>query len=185
MGDTNKLCLGAGALYLDNVDVGFLKGNVELTYTREKVGFKPANELGEVKRWIISEGATLRATVAELKPANLRLALGINEAIGSSQSYPAYDPSSFSAGADDSFDVIHFGGSKVVDELALRFEHTKADTSEKIILVLYKVVATPEITIPFAEEEVILHDMAFEALHDTSRAAGDQLGFVAEQVQGA
>lgn len=184
MGDTNKLCLGAGTLYLDNVDVGFLKGNVELTYTKTKVGFKPANYLGDVKRWIIDEGVTLRATVAELKAANLRLALGINEAVGASQSFPAYDPTSYSEGASDSFDVLHFGGSKVVDELALRFEHTKADTSQKIILVLYKVVATPEITIPFAEEEVILHDMAFEALHDTTRDAGDQLGFFAEQVQG-
>jgi hypothetical protein len=125
----------------------------------------------------------LRATVAELKTANLRLALGINDAVLSSSSYPAYDPTSFSA-AGASYDILHFGGSKDVDELNLRFEHTKADTDRKIVVVMYKVVAMPEITIPFSEEEVILHDMAFKALHDTSRSEGDQMGFVAEQVTG-
>ncbi len=181
MGDTQKVTLGAGTLYLDNVDVGFLKGNVELAYARQIVPFKPAAEMGTVKQFVISESAVLTATTAEFKAANLRLAMGLNEAVGASQSFPAYDPTSYSAGSQ-SFDVMHFGGSRVQDELNLRFEHTRPSDSLKIVLVLYKVNASPEIAIPFSEEEVNMHDMVFTALHDTSRSAGDQMGFWAEQV---
>lgn len=181
MGDTNKVTLGAGDLYLDNVNVGFLKGNVELTYRRDKVEFKPSNELGVVKEFIVGEGAGLRASVAEFKAANLKLALGIAESIGASQSYPAYDPTSYSPPSSASYDVLKFGGAKTTDEKALRFEHTRAD-GKTIIVVLYKVLAEPEITVPFSEEDVCMHDMAFKALHDTARSAGDQLGFIAEQV---
>ena len=183
MGDTNKVTLGAGTLYLDNVDVGFLKGNVELAYSRDKVGFKPASEMGIVKEFVIGESAILTASLAEFKAANLRLAMGLNEAVGASQSFPVYDPSSYTPGASASFDVMKFGGSKVTDELSLRFEHTRPSLNTVIILVLYKVVASPEIAIPFSEETINMHDIRFTALHDTGRAAGDQLGFWAEQVQ--
>jgi len=32
---------------------------------------------------------------------------------------------------------------------------------------------------------VILHDISFDALIDSDRAAGDQMGFIADQVQGS
>jgi len=188
MPDVNKVTLGNGQLYIDGVNVGYLKGNVEFTYGREMVDFKPANEMGVVKKFVISEHASLKASLAELKVANLRLAMGINEAVGASQSFPADEGSpsgaSYIPDASASFDVMTFGGKKTVNELPIRFEHERPDGKE-VVIVLYKCVANPEITIPFDEENVILHDLTFDALVDSDRTAGDQIGFIADQVQGS
>jgi len=188
MSDVNKVALGNGTLYIDGVDVGYLKGNVEFTYGRDIVGFKPSNETGIVKNFVTGEHASLKASIAELKAANLRLAMGINEAVGSSQSFPDYEGghggASYTPGDSASFDVLSLGGKKTVDEVSVRFQHERPDGKD-VIVVLYKCVANPEITIPFDEENVILHDIIFDALVDSDRTAGDQIGFIADQVQGS
>ncbi len=189
MGDVNQVTLGNGILYLNGVNVGYLKGNVELMYARDVVDFKPSNEMGPVKQFITGERVELKASTAELKAANLKLAMGIYEDISASQSFPAYEgaPDSGSYSADNSsasFDVLKFGGKKTTDEMPLRFEHERPNGKE-VVLVLYNVVAAPEITIPFTEEDVTLYDLVFKALHVTTRDAGDQIGFFADQVQGS
>lgn len=188
MSNVNKVTLGNGTLYINGVNVGFLKGNVEFVYGREMVDFKPANETGIVKKFVVSENASLKASLAELKTANLRLAMGISESISASQSFPADEGSpsggSYSPSASASFDVLKFGGSRTISETPIRFVHERPDGKD-IVIVLYKCVATPEITIPFDEENVILHDLSFDALIDSSRTAGDQIGFIADQVQGS
>jgi len=180
--DTTKVSLGSGTLYLNNVDVGHLKGAVEFTYNRAKVEFKPSNMLGIVKQFVITEEATLKASLAELKLANIKLAMGVSDSIVSSSSFPEYDPSSFSPPATASYDVLTIGGSKTVDEMSLRFEHTRPGTTNKIIIVLYNAVSMSELVIPFAEEEVILHDLIFKALSDADRTAGDRIGVIVDQV---
>ena len=141
-----------------------------------------------VKIFTTGESVQLRAQTAELKIANLKLAMGIAESAESSTSYPSYEggPSGggYSADADASFDVLSFGGKKTLDEMPLRFVHTRPNGKD-VVVVFYNAIALPEITIPFAEEEVTLHDLVFKALHVTSRTAGDQLGFIADQVQGS
>ncbi len=79
--DTTQVTLGSGTLYLNAVDVGHLKGDVVLTAEGEFVDFKPANMTGAVKRFVIRESAKLIAALAEIKLANLRLALGVTTAI--------------------------------------------------------------------------------------------------------
>jgi len=180
--DTEKVSLGSGTLYLNNVDVGHLKGDVEFTYTRGKVEFKPSNMLGIVKQFVITEEATLKASLAELKLANIKLALGVSDSIGSSQSFPEYDPSSFVAPSGASYDVLTFGGSKTVDEMSLRFEHIRPGTSKKIIIVLYNAVSMSEFTLPFHEEDITLHDLVFKGLSDADRSAGDRIGVIVDQV---
>jgi len=188
MADVNKVTLGNGTLYINGVDVGYLKGNVEFTYGRDMADFKPSNATGIVKKFMTGEHASLKASLAELKAANLRLAMGIYESVSASQSFPAYEGGptgdSYSPGASASFDVLTFGGKKTVSEVPIRFEHERPDGKD-VVVVLYKCVANPEITVPFDEENVILHDIAFDALTDTSRSAGDQIGFIADQVAGS
>lgn len=188
MADVTQITLGVGDLFINGINVGYLKGNVEFTYGRTTIDFKPANALGVVKQFVQSENVTLSASVAELNVANLRLAMGISEAISPSQSIPAFENSpsggSYVPSSGASFDVLSFGGSKVVSELPLRFVHTRPNGKD-IVIALYKCVATPEITIPFAEEDVILMPISFQALHITSRSVGDQIGWIADQVQGS
>jgi len=185
--DTTLVSLGSGTLYLNNTDVGHLKGDVEFSYIRGKVEFKPSNMLGIVKQFAINEAATLKASLAELKLANIKLALGVTTSIVESSSFPAYAASidSFSPPSGASYDVLTIGGSKTIDSMSLRFEHTRPGTSLKIIIVLYTAVSMTDLLIPFHEEDVILHDLIFKGLSDADRDEGDRIGVIVEQVQTA
>ena len=76
-----NITLGSGRLYINDVEVGFLKGDVEFVYQREKLDFKPSGALGPVIQHVIGENAELRASEAEFTVANLRLAMGIEAAL--------------------------------------------------------------------------------------------------------
>lgn len=182
--DTEQVTLGSGDLYLNNVLVGHLKGDVVFTAEGEFVDFKPAAMTGAVKRFVIRESARLTASLAEYKSANMRLALGMSTAVDGSTSYPANDPS-FSAPDSSSYDVVTFGGDKSVSEVVLRFEHTRPGTTKKIIVVFYQAVSNRLLNLPFHEEEINLSDVEWTALADSDRDAGDQMGFIADEVQQA
>ncbi len=182
MSDTTQVTLGSGVLYLNNVDVGHLKGDVVLTHEGTFVDFKPSNLTGIVKRFVISEVVKLTASLAEMKSANMRLALGVTTAIDGSQSFPEYDPSSFTATTSSSYDIINFGGDKTVSEVSLRFEHTRPGTTKKVVVVFYQSVSNRMLNLPFHEEDIILSDVEWMALADSTRTAGDQMGFIADEV---
>jgi len=185
--DTGKVTLGSGNLFLNGVDVGHLKGDVEFTYTAERVEFKPANMLNVVKVFKVGEDARLKASVAELKIANIKLAMGVTTTVGASQSFPSHvggSSCSYPLGEpvhSISYDVLTFGGSKAVAEMCLHFIHTRPDGKTFHIL-FYKSTSLSELTLPFHETEITLHDMTFKGLADAGRAEGDQVGFFAEQV---
>ena len=132
--NVEKLTLGGGDLYLNNVEVGYLEGDVTFSYERTVLDFKPANTLALVKRFIVGETATMKASLAELKLANLKLAMGVTTTIESDESFPAYDPSSYDPEAGASWDSMSFGGSKALDEMSLRFEHTRPDGDKVIVI---------------------------------------------------
>lgn len=82
--ETKRLPLGLGDLYLNNTFVGQLKGNVNLHYAVKYAYQKPGNLIADQKAERISEEVTLTAEVCELKLAQLRTALGINQAVTAS-----------------------------------------------------------------------------------------------------
>lgn len=76
MGTFNNVTLGNGALTYDGVDVGFLKGNVEYTYSYDILKFKtgaPLRLRGQITKELTS---TLKAGIAELSADNIAMALG-------------------------------------------------------------------------------------------------------------
>jgi hypothetical protein len=187
--DRNLTTLGGGELYLNNVDVGFLEGAVNLIYEGEAVDFMPNNKQGPIRKFKASERWRLTATMAEIKADNMRLALGHSTAISSSQSFPAFDPSSFSPAASSSWDVVNVGGDKSVNEVSLRFEHQRPkdqnNDEHKIVVVMYACVSNFNMNMPFDRATQTFTDVEFEALIQPARTAGDQMGFVAVQVQDA
>lgn len=78
-----RILLGHGDLYVNDVFVGQLKGSVNFTYTPGFAFARPGNMLADMKGVRVSEEAMIVAQVLELKPAQLRRAMGINEAIAS------------------------------------------------------------------------------------------------------
>ena len=78
--EPRRMPLGLGDLYLNNVFVGQLKGNVNL-HIQEKYAYaRPGNMIADVKADRIMEDMTLTAEVCELKFSQLRTAIGINQA---------------------------------------------------------------------------------------------------------
>jgi hypothetical protein len=184
--NTEKVTLGSGQLILNGIDVGHLKGTVSFEYTVERVGFKPANMLGDVKMFKVRANCVLRAQSAELKVANLKLAMGLTTSVDGSTSFPLYvgdgDACSYDVPAAESYDVLTFGGNKATDEMCLRFMHTRPDSSDTFHIVLYKAVCDGELNVPFIEDDITLYELAFRGLADEDRTAGDQIGVLVEQV---
>jgi hypothetical protein len=187
--DRNLTTLGGGEIYLNNVDVGYLNGAVTLISEGEPVDLMPNNQQGPIRRFKASERLRLTASLFQIQAANMRLAMGHSTAVSASQSFPAFDPSSFSPAASSSWDVVNIGGDKSVNEVSLRFEHQRPkdqnSDEHKVVVVMYSVVSNFNMTIPFDRTEISIGDVEFEALIQPTRAAGDQFGFVAVQVQDA
>ena len=182
--DTSNITLGSGRLYINDIEVGYLKGDVEFAYTREKLDFKPSGALAMVDRWIIGEAASLKASIAEFKAANLKLAMGggggeINSFTGN----PSYNPASFSGSASKTYDYLTFGGgTAVTTDLAIRFEHIRPKSGKLVVIILYKAVSSSDLALAFHDEDFNLTDVVFEGVMDTTRPAGDQMGMVVEQI---
>lgn len=179
--DVGKIILGTGRLWINNIEVGYLDGDVEFTYTREKLDFKPSGVLGPVAQFVISENAELRASVAEFKLANLKMALGVTTSIGSFSGNPSYNPASFVGGASH-FDYLKVGGSTTVDEdLAIRFEHIRPNSVKRVVVILYSAVSLSDLGLAFHKEDFNLMNVAFRGLANDARPVGDQIGMVIEQ----
>lgn len=177
--DKRNVTLGLGTLYVNNIDVGHLSGDVNLALQKETVDFTAADDLAPVTMFKVGEGATLSASIAELKLANLKLALGIDTAIASG-SYPANDPSSFVPPVGASYDTLAFGGSIEVPEYSIRFEHTRKN-GKKVIVVFFIAVSNKEFTLGFKKKEIVMTDITFQAMVDDTRPKGANLGFIVEQ----
>jgi len=179
--DVSKITLGTGDLYINDIDVGYLKGDVEFHYVREKLDFKPSGSLGPVASFVIGETAELRASEAEFKLENLKLALGIEEDLSSFSGDPSYNPASYDAG-DGVHKSLTFGGSTAIDDsLAIRFEHIRPETGKKVVVILYTAVSLSDLTLAFHEADFNLTDIAFRGMADTSRPKGDQIGMLLEE----
>lgn len=192
MADPTKLTLGTGTLFINGVDVGYLTGNVDFFYGRTLLDFTPGDATTKVKSFVTGEEVRLVAQSAEIDIQSLRLAMGLNESAENSTSFPSYEggPSgdAYTPHASASFDLQTFGGSRIISELPIRFEHEKPDGKD-IVIVLYECVATPDLTLSFIElagaSGVMNTPMSFEAQAVTGRAIGDQIGFIADQVMGS
>jgi len=64
--------------------------------------------------------------------------------------------------------------------MSLRFEHTRPD-GDKVIVIFYNAVSESKLDLSFKKDSITLFDLTFEALADSTRAEGDQLGVICEQ----
>jgi hypothetical protein len=175
--------VGSANLFINGVDVGHLKETIEFEYVREKLAFKPANTLGEVKAFAISERAEIRARSAELNLTNIRTALGMSDTtVTASTTLAAQTGScSYDPAAASSWDSLTFGGDKSEREMCVRVEHTRPN-GKIFVVTLYKAISMSELIVPFAEDEFTLYDLHFKALADVSRTSGDEIGIILDQV---
>lgn len=79
--EPKRLLLGDGDVYINNIWVGNLKGVVTFHDKETYAEQKPGNMLANVKAERISQEVMLDAEVCDFKLAQLRRALGMNEAL--------------------------------------------------------------------------------------------------------
>ena len=179
---TDLVTLGSADLWINGIDVGHIKGDVAFACQREYVGFKPANELGNVKYFRIREDFKITCVAAELRLANLKTALGVTTSITSSFVPTGCDNSlSFTVGLADKWDSLTFGGSKTIDDFPLKLEHTRPN-GNKVVILLYKAQVISNIDYSFQEEGISMQTLEFQGLTDTGRALGDRIGIIYEQI---
>jgi hypothetical protein len=179
---TENVTVGSANLFINGVDVGHLKETIEFEYVREKLAFKPANTLGEVVAYPITERCEIRARAAELNLTNIRRALGMSDTTVTPSTTMTYNEScSYTPAANSSWDSLTIGGDKSESEVCVRVEHTRPN-GKIFIMILYKAISMSELILPFAEDEFTLYDLHFKALADTSRTAGDEIGILFDQV---
>jgi hypothetical protein len=79
--EPKRLILGPGDIYINDVFVGNVKGAVEFKYNPTYAYQRPGNSIVDVKGERTAEEVTLKAKICDFKVAQLRRAMGINEAI--------------------------------------------------------------------------------------------------------
>jgi len=75
-GNTNNLSMGNGVLFINDVDCGYLKGDVNFKYNYSLEDFKTGNPQLLVERMAKELTSELTAPIAELSAANFAMALG-------------------------------------------------------------------------------------------------------------
>lgn len=76
-----RMLLGVGDIYINDVFVGNLKGSVTFNATRTYAYQRPGNNIADVKGEVTSEEVILTADIMDLKTTQLRRAFGIDEAV--------------------------------------------------------------------------------------------------------
>lgn len=84
--ESKRLLLGVGDLYINDVFVGNLKGNVTMKYNRKYAYQRAGNNLADQRGDLTDEELTLDAEICDLKLSQLRRAFGINQAVDTTSS---------------------------------------------------------------------------------------------------
>lgn len=181
MSETANIRFGGADLFMNGVNVGYLSGDVTLTYRRS--GFKMSPSGSSSQNLIAIGQAKLKAAAAEITCDNLRLALGLGGSIETSTGSLSYNPASYDvATSSTSWQGLTIGRESVgTTKFALRVEHTKVN-GKKVVLILYTALSVGNMDLPFGDGAVTLYDLEFVGVPDETRPQGDQIGLILEEV---
>ncbi len=82
--ESKRLLLGVGDLYINDVFVGNLKGQVSMKFNRKYAYQRAGNNLADQKGEVTDEELTLEAEVCDIKLSQLRRAFGVNQTVDTS-----------------------------------------------------------------------------------------------------
>jgi len=192
--NTADITLGIGVLEFGQYDdagvfttydyVGAIKGTFTATVTREVRPFESGRPLLTLKNEVLREMIEVTFTMAELRVANIRMALGGGLQTLSTSGATFLDSTGVAPKGDltDSVigvgvnDKITFGGQCDLLTFGLRFTHLKScNTGKRQIIEVYKANPTGRLAMAYAEEDWNQWEVTFRSIADTSRASGNQL----------
>ncbi len=161
-------------------DVGAVKANVTIEHQREVLPFETGRQLITIKQEVIRESVMFKATLAEVKLATVKMALGQADVFTSS--IPTFLDGSSTAPRGDlqagneaviSGELLKFGGLSTHAFIGLRFTHRKSDGTRQIFEA-YKASPMGNLTLPFNETDWNTFNVEFRLLADTTKVAGEQ-----------
>jgi hypothetical protein len=164
--------------------VGAIKGTLTATVTREVRFFETGRPLLRVKNEVLREMIEIVFTMAELRVANIKMALGGGVATLSTSGATFLDGTTVAPVGDltDSVigvgvnDLYTAGGQCDLLTHGLRFTHLKScNTGKRQILEIYKATSTGRLAMAFNEEDWNQWEVNFSSIADTSKAGGNQL----------
>lgn len=185
----NKISLGIGNIefgdYINDVfdsytDVGAIKAEVNIDIEREVLDFESGRPLVTIIQEVIREKVMVKATLAELNLATVKMALGQGN-IGSG-SIPTFldgtntalrgtlQPGKVAVGSGT---ILKFGGLPSHAYIGLRFTHSMA-SGKRNIFEAFKASPSGKLALPFRETDWNLYECEFRLLADTCRPAGEQ-----------
>lgn len=146
--DTNKFSFGPGIVYIGavgstpTIDIGAVKGDAELSITRQLLEVMQGSPQSLVAQYAIQESVGLKVTGIEWRLNNLALALGAGVTGGS--------------GANE---TLEFGGDMDVQSYAIRYLHIAPDGST-IDIQLFNAQGSGNIVVAMKEADI--HEISYE-----------------------
>lgn len=186
-----KITLGMGVLEIGEYDangsftvyrdLGAIKGEVEIGWTRNINVFKTGRPLVAIKEECTEEAVMLRCQLAEISLGNLKDALGAGTITSSvtpvfvdgTSIAPAGDMSS-SVRAVGLSNVLKMGGDTTVLKVALRFTHQKSGSTKRQIFELFIAQPKGQLALPYKETDWNTYTAEWEGLADLTKTAGNQ-----------
>ena len=161
-------------------DVGAIKAELNITVTREVLAFESGRPLITILQEVIREKVVVKATLAELAVATVKMALG--QADITSGTIPTFMDNTSTALSGTlqtgftnlvSGNLLQFGGLPTHAYIGLRFTHVKSN-GNRHVFEGFKASPTGNLTLPFKETDWNLHEVEFNLLADTTKDAGKQ-----------
>ena len=184
--DAKRINLGTGNVefgdYNNGVfdtysDIGVIKGNLNITIENEILDFEAGRPLEVLLQAKIRERVTIAGTMAELKLATLKQALGSGSITSSVPVFLDGTSSALKGTLETgkvimgSSTILTFGGSPTHNYIGIRFTHVGAD-GKRSVFEGFKASPTGRLALPFNETDWNLTEFEFRLLADTSRPAG-------------
>ena len=161
MGDFTRVIIGTGALKIDNVSAGFLKGDVSFTFGVDTKIFESGVPLREQGRIPIRQRAELSASMAEITAENASRLLG-----------------GMSLQTIGSVKRLNLGASSVLTPAKVEFTYTHPVTAKTIVIVLWKAIAEGILDMKFQEEDFTLLNARFTAQDNSTAHPTNPLGYI-------
>ncbi len=166
--NNKNVLIGAGTLWVNGANMGWTKDGVEIEHTGEFYFVEVDQEPSPVKGAQIGEGYKIKTNLVELTLENLKIAWGIDNEIDDTGT----------AGRR----ILKFGGAStdlVEKELVVKGKAPGTDRERTITF--YKVISVDFGTMVMNKNAEAVTPVTFQALIDSSKPAGEQIGEFSDQ----
>lgn len=177
MSNPSKIHAGAGTLTLNPesspIDLGLTQDGATLTYSAELESIMTDQYLSPVGYYVPGEECTFETLLTEGSADIVRYALGATDQTVSTQSADA---------SNKGYSQIAFGGNSTLTDYVLEYKAKKRTNSNLYVIIrLHLVNISPNIELAYKKDGVSVYKITFKAKADTTKDAGQQLGYYREE----